>query len=153
MKNNNDYNPVFKLNSNSCNHSSTCAVLYYLASSPQSRAKLQKELDEQLGTEDEIVANSQQIKRLTYLDACINEALRLHSTSSLGLPRIVPEGGLTIVGQHLPAGAVVSVPSFSIHRDKTIWGEDVETYRPERWFERDQADIQKTFNPFSTGPR
>ena len=135
------------------NYSSTCAILYYLAGSPQTRAKLQKELDEQLGTEDEIVANSQQIKRLTYLDACINEALRLHSTSSLGLPRIVPEGGLTIVGQHLPAGAIVSVPSFSIHRDKAVWGEDVETYRPERWFERNQADIQKTFNPFSTGPR
>jgi len=132
---------------------STCAILYYLASSPQSRAKLQKELDEQLGTEDEIVANSQQIKRLTYLDACINEALRLHSTSSLGLPRIVPEGGLTIVGQILPAGAIVAVPSFSIHRDKEVWGEDVEMYRPERWFERNQADIQKTFNPFSTGPR
>ena len=77
----------------------------------------------------------------------------MHSTSSLGLPRIIPEGGLTIVGQRLPAGAVVSVPSFSIHRDKTVWGEDVEVYRPERWFERNQADIQKSFNPFSTGPR
>ena len=137
----------------SCDPSSTCAILYYLARNPQAQAKLQKELDEQLGTEDEIVANGQQIKRLTYLDACINEALRIHSTSSLGLPRIVPEGGLTIVGQYLPGGTVVSVPSYSIHRDKAIWGEDVEDYRPERWFERNQADIQKTFNPFSTGPR
>jgi benzoate 4-monooxygenase len=136
-----------------CTLSSTCAILYYLAGSPQTQAKLQKELDEQLGTEDEIVANGQQIKRLTYLDACINEALRMHSTSSLGLPRVVPEGGLTVVGHHFPKGTIVSVPSYSIHRDKTIWGEDVETYRPERWFERNQADIQKTFNPFSTGPR
>ena len=138
---------------NLCTPSSTCAILYYLAGSPQTQAKLQKELDEQLGTEDEIVANGQQIKRLTYLDACINEALRIHSTSSLGLPRVVPEGGLTIVGHYLPKGTIVSVPSYSIHRDKAIWGEDVETYRPERWFERNQADIQKTFNPFSTGPR
>jgi len=26
-------------------------------------------------------------------------------------------------------------------------------FRPERWFERDQAAMQKTFNPFSYGPR
>jgi benzoate 4-monooxygenase len=115
--------------------------------------KLQRELDEQLGTEDETVATGQQMKRLPYLDACINEALRLHSTSALGLPRIVPEGGLTIINEYFPEGTIVSVPSYSIHRDKTIWGEDVEDYRPERWFERGQADIQKTFNPFSTGPR
>ena len=106
-----------------------------------------------MGSEDELVANGQQVKRLPYLDACINEGLRLHSTSALGLPRVVPEGGLTIVDQHFAEGTVLSVPSYSIHRDKRIWGEDIEDYRPERWFERDQADIQKTFNPFSIGPR
>jgi len=132
---------------------STCAIIYHLAGSSQTQLKLQKELDEQLGTEDETVANGQQVKRLPYLDACINEALRLHSTSSLGLPRIVPPGGLTIIDQFIPEGTVVSVPSYSIHRDKAVWGEDVEEFRPERWFERNQADIQKTFNPFSTGPR
>jgi benzoate 4-monooxygenase len=77
----------------------------------------------------------------------------MHSTSSLGLPRVVPEGGLTILGQFFPEGTIVSVPSYSIHRDTSVWGEDVEEYRPERWFERDSAAIQKTFNPFSTGPR
>ncbi|KAF8182061.1 cytochrome P450 monooxygenase [Pholiota molesta] len=127
---------------------STCAIIYYLAQNRQAQYKLQKELDEQLGTEDELVANGQQIKRLPYTDACINEALRLHSTSALGLPRIVPEGGMSVVDQVFPEGTILSVPSYSIHRDKAIWGDDVEAYRPERWFERDQADIQKTFNPF-----
>lgn len=79
--------------------------------------------------------------------------MRIHSTSALGLPRVVPEGGLTILGQYFPPGTVLSVPSYTIHRDTTVWGEDTETYRPERWFERDPASIQKTFNPFSTGPR
>ncbi|KAJ7806569.1 hypothetical protein B0H14DRAFT_2875578, partial [Mycena olivaceomarginata] len=40
------------------------------------------------GTEDELVANAEQVKRLPYLDACINEGLRIHSTSALGLPRV-----------------------------------------------------------------
>ncbi|KAF4618517.1 hypothetical protein D9613_010014 [Agrocybe pediades] len=132
---------------------STCAIIYYLARTPRAQRKLQKELDEQLGAEDELVATDQQVKRLPYLDACINEGLRLHSTSALGLPRVVPEGGLTVLDQYFPPGTVLSVPSYSIHRDPKIWGEDFEEYRPERWFERDQADIQKTFNPFSFGPR
>ncbi len=115
--------------------------------------KLHQELDENLGTEDEIAATEKQVKNLPYLDACINEGLRLHSTSSLGLPRVVPEDGMTVMGHYFPAGTILSVPSYSIHRDKQIWGEDVEAYRPERWFERDPTDIQKTFNPFSVGPR
>jgi len=130
-----------------------CAIIYYLALNRHAQKKLQKELDEQLGSEDELVATGQQVKRLPYLDSCINEGLRLHSTSALGLPRVVPKGGLTVMDQYFPEGTVLSVPSYSIHRDARIWGEDFEDYRPERWFERDQADIQKTFNPFSIGPR
>ena len=57
------------------------------------------------------------------------------------------------MGQHFVEGTVLSVPSYSIHRDVNVWGEDVEVYRPDRWFERDQNAIQKTFNPFSFGPR
>lgn len=133
--------------------SSTCAIIYHLAANPHVQDKLHKELDEQLGTEDELVSNADQVKRLPYLDAVINEALRIHSTSALGLPRVVPEGGLTVLGQFFPEGTVLSVPSYTIHRNARVWGEDVETFRPERWFEGDNAAMQKAFNPFSFGPR
>ncbi|KAF9043501.1 cytochrome P450 monooxygenase [Hymenopellis radicata] len=129
---------------------STCAIIYYLARNRDVQAKLHRELDERL---DEGIATAEQVKHLPYLDACINEGLRLHSTSALGLPRIAPSGGLTILGNYFPEGTILSVPSFTVHRDPTIWGDDVEAYRPERWFEQDQAGIQKTFNPFSVGPR
>ncbi|KAG1823417.1 cytochrome P450 [Suillus subaureus] len=117
---------------------SSCAITYYLA------ANL---------IEDEYVSTYEQVKHLPYLEAVINEALRIHSTSSLGLPRVVPEGGLTIQGIHFPQGAVLSVPSYTIHRNTRVWGEDADVFRPERWFERDHATLQKTFNPFSYGPR
>ena len=77
----------------------------------------------------------------------------MHSTSAMGLPRVVPEGGLHVSGKFFPEGTVLSVPSYTIHRDPEIWGDDVEVFRPERWFERDQAEIQKMFDPFSYGPR
>ncbi|KAG6334969.1 hypothetical protein ID866_4125 [Astraeus odoratus] len=131
---------------------SSCAISYYLARHPRVQEKLQKELDEALGSDD-YVCTHEQVKRLPYLEAVINEGLRIHSTSSLGLPRVVPEGGLSIHGIHFPQGAVLSVPSYTIHRDKKVWGEDADEFRPERWFERDHAAMQKAFNPFSYGPR
>jgi benzoate 4-monooxygenase len=124
-----------------------------LAHNPRVQHKLQKELDDALGSEDMTVSTFEQVKRLKYLDAVINESLRMHSTSAIGLPRLVPQGGLTILDKHFPEGTVLSVPSFTIHRDKGVWGEDADVFRPERWFERNQAAIQKTFNPFSYGPR
>ena len=133
--------------------STACAITYYLAQNPAVQSKLQAELDEALGHEDDPIAPSEVVKRLPYLDAVINEGHRLHSTSALGLPRVVPEGGLHVLGKFFPEGTVLSVPSYTIHRDRNIWGNDVEVFRPERWFERDQAGIQKTFNPFSYGPR
>ncbi|KZT59289.1 cytochrome P450 [Calocera cornea HHB12733] len=131
---------------------SSCAITYWLARYPEAQRKLQKELDDALG-EDEELPTYEQVKRLPYLEAVINEGLRIHSTSSMGLPRIVPEGGLEVSGMFFPAGAILSVPSYTIHRDTSIWGTDTEVYRPERWFEQDAEDIQKTFNPFSFGPR
>lgn len=115
--------------------------------------KLQKELDEALGATDDAVSHFEQVKRLPYLEAVINEALRLHSTSGVGLPRVVPEGGLTVNGIHFPQDTVLSVPTYTIHKDKKVWGDDVDVFRPERWFERDHAAMQKAFNPFSFGPR
>ncbi|EJU01598.1 cytochrome P450 monooxygenase pc-bph [Dacryopinax primogenitus] len=131
---------------------SSCAITYWLAKYPDAQRKLQKELDEALG-DDEDVPTYEQLKRLRYLDAVVNEGLRIHSTSSLGLPRIVPEGGLEVSGIHFPAGSVLSVPSYTIHRDTAIWGPDPDIYRPERWFEQDAEGIQATFNAFSFGPR
>ncbi|PIL27720.1 cytochrome P450 [Ganoderma sinense ZZ0214-1] len=132
---------------------SSCAITYWLARNQAAQRKLQAELDAALGSDDDPIAVFEQVKRLPYLEAVINEALRIHSTSGIGLPRLVPEGGLTVCGHFFPEGTVLSVPTYTIHRDREVWGEDVDAFRPERWFERDKNLVQKTFNPFSFGPR
>ncbi|KAG9113370.1 hypothetical protein FRC07_007783 [Ceratobasidium sp. 392] len=134
---------------------SSCAITYYLAANPRAQRALQSELDTALGRAGSSPATSYEaVKSLPYLNASINEGLRLHSTSSIGLPRVIPPGTeLEIAGEKFGPGCVLSVPSFTVHRDKDVWGEDVEAFRPERWFEDGAGRMNKAFNPFSYGPR
>lgn len=79
--------------------------------------------------------------------------MRIHSTSSLGLPRVVPAGaGITIRGHLFPQGTVLSVPAYTIHHSTDIWGPDADEFRPERW-EKVTERQKAAFIPFSHGPR
>lgn len=82
--------------------------------------------------------------------------MRIHSTSAMGLPREIPQGTAPIViaGHTFKAGDVLSVPSYTIHRSKEIWGPDAEQFVPERWSPERLTPRQKAaFIPFSHGPR
>lgn len=74
----------------------------------------------------------------------------------MGLPREVPptSTGIEIAGHTFQPGDVLSVPSYTIHRDPEIWGSDAEEFVPERWDPARLTARQKAaFIPFSTGPR
>jgi cytochrome P450 len=40
---------------------------------------------------------------MPYLDAVINESLRIHHPTPMSLPRVMPKGGKVVMGRHLPA--------------------------------------------------
>ncbi|KAI0309649.1 cytochrome P450 monooxygenase pc-bph, partial [Amylostereum chailletii] len=128
------------------------SIAYYLAANPHCQKILQKELDEALAGEDVLVYSHVAVKHLRYLDAVINESMRMHSLVGMGLPREVPDGGMVVLGKFFPEGTVLSVPSYSVHHDASVWGDDVEVFKPERWLEDHHAHA-KAFYPFSFGPR
>ncbi|KAF1951847.1 cytochrome P450 [Byssothecium circinans] len=135
----------------------SCAILYHCLRNPEVVRKLQKELDDALPDIDAVPQNAQ-VKDLPYLDAVIKETMRIHSTSSLGLPRVIPPGpGVTLnlkdgSSHHFPQGVVLSVPAYTIHHSPGIWGPDASLFRPERW--ATVTEQQKAaFIPFSYGPR
>jgi benzoate 4-monooxygenase len=130
----------------------SCAILYWVTKTPGVLEKLQKELDEAIpvGTE---VPSFEMVRDLPYMQNVISETLRIHSTSSLGLPRVVPPGpGITLLGKHFPPYTVLSVPAYTIHHSKEIWGEDADEFVPGRW-ERLTERQKNGFIPFSYGPR
>jgi benzoate 4-monooxygenase len=129
----------------------SCTILYWVLRTPGVIEKLQAELDAHIPPSTAIPSFTQ-VKDLKYLQNVINETLRIHSTSSLGLPRVVPPNGITILNHHFPPNTVLSVPAYTIHHSTEIWGDDADEFRPERW--DDVSEKQKNaFIPFSYGPR
>ncbi|KAH7311626.1 putative benzoate 4-monooxygenase cytochrome P450 [Stachybotrys elegans] len=132
---------------------SSCALLYHAVRTPGVMAKLQAELDAAIPA-DVAIPSYAHVRDLPYLANVINEALRHHSTSGIGLPRQIPADspGITILGRYYPPGTVLSVPTYTIHHDKDIWGPDADEFRPERW-ENATPRQKNAFLPFSYGPR
>ncbi|KAI0314344.1 cytochrome P450 [Amylostereum chailletii] len=130
------------------------SITYFLALHPRSQKILQKELDNATGSgKEDPVCSFTQIKNLPYLEAVVNETMRIYSTVGIGLPREVPEGGLDVLGRTFLPGTIVSVPLYTVHHDVNIWGPDADAFRPERWLEDGAHERTKYFHPFSLGPR
>nr|CAB3474852.1 unnamed protein product [Digitaria exilis] len=89
------------------------------------------------------------LPHLPYLHCIINETLRLYPAAPLLLPH---EASMDckIHGYDIPAGSMVLVNAYAIHRDPAIW-EDPEEFRPER-FEHGKAE-GKFMMPFGMGRR
>ncbi|KAF2151377.1 putative P450 monooxygenase [Myriangium duriaei CBS 260.36] len=130
----------------------SCAILFHCLKHPNVVKKLQAELDKAIPANVDVPV-FEQVRDLPYLDSVIKETMRIHSTSSLGLPRVVPPGpGIEILGHHFAPETVLSVPSYTIHHSKEIWGSDADEFRPERWEKLSDAQ-RDAFIPFSYGPR
>lgn len=130
----------------------SCAILYWVTKTPGVLEKLQRELDAAIPQGADI-PTFDMVKDLPYLRNVINETLRIHSTSSLGLPRLVPKGSnISILGHYFAPDTVLSVPAYTIHHSTEIWGADAEAFVPERW-DRLTEKQKDAFIPFSYGPR
>ncbi len=51
----------------------------------------------------------------------------------------------------IPEGATVVAINRFIHHDPAIWGEDVESFNPDRWLQDGQFVVKQDFLPFSIG--
>ena len=67
--------------------------------------------------------------------AVINEALRIHPSTGLILERCVPPGGVTIHGSHIAERTIIGVNCWVVNRNKDIFGDDSDFFRPERWID------------------
>ena len=113
------------------------AIFYNLLRSPASLRRLTAEVRDHVSSkskqEPERPVSWTQCQQLPYLEACVKEAERIHPAVGLPLERKVPPEGATICGQHFKGGTVVGMNAWVVHRDRAVFGEDADEWRPERW--------------------
>jgi len=124
------------------------ATTYYLLTSPEPYRKLKEEIRSRYKSYDEIDATSAQ--QLPYLQAVINEGLRIYPPGSQGFPRVSP--GCMIDGHWVPKGADVYTSAWTVTHDPRYFHEP-RAFKPERWLDPHCTDVKEASQPFSLGPR
>lgn len=91
----------------------TC-LFFELALHPEAAESLRAELDRYFAENEEPSALS--LSKLDYLQACINESLRLHPPVPSGVQRMTPPEGLQLGDTFIPGDTIVQVPTYTLHR-------------------------------------
>lgn len=78
-------------------------LVYYLLLNPEKMKTLKEEIRGTFKSRQHISLG--RLSQLKYLQACIEEALRLYPPAPIGLPRLTPPGGTAICGEWVPEKA------------------------------------------------
>ncbi len=115
---------------------------------PEMLAKLRRELDAVLGGR---TPTAEDLPHLVYTRQVVEEVLRLYPPVFITSRQAVKED--VICGYRIPAGALISVSPFAMHRNARYW-EDPLVFDPERFTpERSTGRPRFAYFPFGGGPR
>ncbi|CAN6303449.1 unnamed protein product [Urochloa humidicola] len=127
--------------------STTEWAMSLLLNHPEALKKAQAEIDNAVGTSRLVTADD--VSHLTYLHCIIHETLRLKPAAPLLLPH-ESSTDCKVGGYDVPAGTMLLVNVYAIHRDPAVW-EDPAEFKPER-FEDGKAE-GRLLMPFGMGRR
>lgn len=130
-----------------------CGFLRYVVQTPDVLDRLLAEIDDfdRRGLLERPVPKFESIMKLQYFTACHREALRLHPPVPIILPRYVSQGGLNLYGTFAPAGTEIGANAYVTNRNKDVFGDDADDFRPERWLEDTQKEANMEKYMFSWG--
>lgn len=125
-------------------------LLHLLYHNPGSMSQVRAEVDQVLGT-DNLPTRHEQLGQLNYLDACINEAMRLRPVA----PVIVLEANRNevVAGTTVPKGTVLMLMTRVGSMDSRNFP-DAPKFNPDRWLGASTTSNQRKVSiPFGAGPR
>ncbi|CVL13355.1 cytochrome P450 [Fusarium proliferatum] len=125
---------------------------YLLLTNPPILETLKQEIRSSFTDEADI--NLQNTAPLTYLNAVLEESLRMYPPVPSTFPRQTPLSGEVICGQFVKGGTSVGIHQWATFRSAENF-HDPDVFHPERWLgdPRFAADQKDAFQPFSHGPR
>ncbi|OAQ99808.1 hypothetical protein LLEC1_00720 [Akanthomyces lecanii] len=140
---------------------SLLALFYELSNHRDAQEKLQQEIDAYFLEHDE--ADPALLAKMRYLQACINETLRLWPPVPSGAQRITPPEGIHVGDAFIPGDTLVQVPTYNMHRivlcvlyadmnaDEEAFPRQDE-FIPERWTTKPELIVDRSgYSPFSAG--
>ena len=126
-------------------------LTYYLSQNPIVHTRLKHEIRSSFPNSDKDITVAA-LTKLQYLNAVIQEALRLFPPAPDLFPRIIPDGGEYIMGKYLPEGTRVSIAALAACHSASNF-DDPKRFWPERW-ENAETDRRMTAScPFGQGHR
>ncbi|KAK1982658.1 cytochrome P450 [Colletotrichum cereale] len=127
-------------------------MTYYLLTNPDALKKLSDEVRNVFTSEADIDMIS--VQKLVYLQAVMNEGLRMYPPLATGIPRKVNGDGGVLSGQYVPRDTIVQVWHWPIYHDPENFALP-DLFIPERWLDdpRFAGDKKEMFQPFAVGLR
>ena len=122
-------------------------TLYLLGRNPEIQQKVLDEILEIKAQTENVV---EQLQKMTYLNAVINEAMRLYPPAWITDRQNVEDD--TIGSYHLKKGTLIGVSFYELHRNPKYW-ENPEEFIPERFLGEQKKHSMQYFYPFGAGPR
>lgn len=123
-------------------------AIYFLMNNRDKLKKAQQEVDEVLGDD---VPDYKQVKKLKYVRMVLNETLRLWPTAP-SFSVYAKEDTMLDGKYNVKKDDVFSLLIPELHRDPSVWGDDVESFIPER-FEDLESIPYHAYKPFGNGQR
>jgi cytochrome P450 len=121
-------------------------TLYLLSQSPEWRERAEKEADETFDPE-----RPASLEKCQVLRAVFDEALRLYPPAAILSREAIADD--EILGVHVPAGTVIVVSPYVLHRRRGLW-ENPDAFDPSRFLgERRERIDRFAYIPFGAGPR
>ncbi|GAA6000333.1 hypothetical protein JCM10207_007966 [Rhodosporidiobolus poonsookiae] len=150
-------------------------ILWELSRHPEKQDRLREEIRtarREALNEGREELEADELNALPYLDAVVREILRLEPVN-IAIPRIALHDDLLPLSTPIPSatepgkflshvpvkkGQLIEIGIFAANRNKAVFGEDVDEFRPERWLDDDnkiesKVGVWSGLMSFVHGPR
>ncbi len=122
-------------------------TLHLLANHPQIQQKVFEELVTIASETDDVI---EQLQKMSYTNAVINESLRLYPPAWITDRENIEDD--TLLGYHIKKRTLIGVSFYELHRNPKYW-ENPEVFNPERFLGEQKKLSMQYFYPFGAGPR
>ncbi|CAG8671659.1 10833_t:CDS:2, partial [Acaulospora morrowiae] len=127
---------------------SICFIIHYLSNYPKVKERLIEEIDRVVGKDLNHKVTYEEIGKLEYCEAVINECSRIFSTFPMGTrTNTSPD---EIDGLTFPKNTQFFINFQGIHKHKSLW-KDPEEFNPDRFMDKSNTEIKNHLYTFGGG--